>query len=96
MKQSKITIIQEYLKQYQPNLIGINKVIKKKDNFIVNCNIYYKSTIQVPIGEVNSYNPNETNILHNISEMKTYIIPIKDITFPTKRKIPKVKKIYLS
>ena len=96
MKASKITIIQEYLKQYQPNLIGINKVKKNKTNFIINCNIYYKSTIQVPIGEVNSYNPNETNILHNISEMKTYIIPIKDITFPTKRKIPKVKKIYLS
>ena len=96
MKASKIIIIQEYLKQYQPTLININKVIKKKDNFIVNCNIYYKSTIQVPIEDINGYHFNETNTLHNITELKTYIIPIKDIQFPTKRKIPKVKKIYLS
>ena len=96
MKQSKIKIIQDYLKQYQPSLINITKVKKKKTNFIVNCNIYYKSTIQVPIGDINGYHFNETNKSNNITEQKTYIIPQKDIQFPTKRKIPKVKKIYLS
>lgn len=95
MKQSKIIIIQDYLKKYQPSLININKVKKNKNNFIVNCTIYYKSTIQVPISDVNNYNLNETNILHNITEQKTYIIPQKDIQFPTKRKLPVINKIHL-
>ena len=89
MKQSKIIIIQEYLKQYQPTLIKINKVDKKKDNFIVNC------TIDPTLFKITQDNIFESNP-SNISELKTYIIPIKDIQFPTKRKIPKVKKIYLS
>lgn len=89
MKQSKITIIQEYLKQYQPGLININKVNKKKDNFIVNCTI--DSTLS-KITQSDSFICDPSNI----TELKTYIIPQKDITFPIKRKIPKVKKIYLS
>lgn len=96
MKASKITIIQDYLKQYQPTLITINKVKKKKDNFIVNCTIQYKQTIK------NDPNNNNTTIqsliadptlISYIYEPKTYIIPKKDITFPTKRKTPKIKKI---
>ena len=89
MKASKITIIQEYLKQYQPTLIKINKVIKKKDNFIVNCTID-PTLFKITQDKIFESNPS------NISELKTYIIPIKDITFPIKRKIPKIKKIYLS
>lgn len=89
MKASKITIIQEYLKQYQPTLITINKVNKKKDNFIVNC------TIDPTLSKITQDDIFESNP-SNISELKTYIIPIKDIQFPIKRKIPKVKKIYLS
>jgi hypothetical protein len=89
MKQSKITIIQDYLKQYQPTLININKVIKKKNNFIVNC------TIDPTLSKITQDDIFES-IPSNITEQKTYIIPQKDIQFPTKRKIPKVKKIYLS
>lgn len=96
MKASKIKIIQEYIKQHQPNIISILNVKKKKDNFIVNCNTYYKSNIQVPLEDINGYHYNETNTLHNISEQKTYIIPIKDINFPKKRKLPKIKKIHRS
>ena len=89
MKQSKIIIIQEYLKQYQPTLIKINKVDKKKDNFIVNC------TIDPTLSKITQSDSFITNP-SNIAELKTYIIPIKDIQFPTKRKIPKVNKIHLS
>ena len=96
MKQSKITIIQEYLKQYQPNLIGINKVKKNKTNFIINCTIQFTQTIK---NDPNNNNTTiqsliaDTTLLSYIYEPKTYIIPQKDITFPTKRKTPKVKKI---
>jgi len=89
MKQSNITIIQEYLKQYQPNLTTINKVKKKKNNFIVNCTI--NPTLS-KITESDSFICNPSNI----SELKTYIIPQKDIQFPIKRKLPKVNKIHLS
>jgi hypothetical protein len=40
--------------------------------------------------------PALTQFVSNITEQKTYIIPQKDIQFPTKRKLPKVKKINLS
>jgi hypothetical protein len=88
MKQSKITIIQDYLKQYQPT-INITKVNKKKNNFIVNC------TIDPTLSKITQDDIFES-IPSNITEQKTYIIPKKDIQFPTKRKIPKVKKIHLS
>ncbi len=77
MKQSKIIIIQDYLKQYQPNLTTINKVKKKKDNFIVNTQT--NTTIQSLIAD--------PTLISYIYETKTYIIPIKDIQFPTKRKL---------
>ena len=88
MKQSKITIIQDYLKKYQPSLISIN-VKKKKNNFIVKCNIHFKSTIEVPFGTPfpTMDDPALTQFVSNITEQKTYIIPIKDIQFPTKRKL---------
>lgn len=108
MKASKITIIQDYLKQYQPTLITINKVKKKKDNFIVNCTIQYKqtikndpnnnnTTIQSLIGSyidsLDNYQrilPTDPTLISYIYELKTYIIPKKDITFPTKRKSNKL------
>ena len=100
MKQSKIIIIQDYLKQYQHQpILTINKVKKKKDNFIVNCTIQYKQTIK---GDPQGTNTtiqsliSDPTLISYIYEKKTYIIPIKDIQFPIKRKIPKVKKIYLS
>jgi hypothetical protein len=98
MKQSKITIIQDYLKKYQPSLISIINVKKKKNNFIVKCNIHFKSTIEVPFGTPfpTMDDPALTQFVSNITEQKTYIIPIKDIQFPTKRKLPKIKKIHLS
>jgi hypothetical protein len=89
MKQSKITIIQDYLKQYQPT-INITKVNKKKDNFIVNCTI--NPTLSKISQDDNGHHYND----NNITEQKTYIIPIKDIQFPIKRKLPKVNKINLS
>ena len=88
MKQSKIKIIQEYLKQYQPT-INITKVNKKKNNFIVDC------IINPTLSKITQDDIFES-IPSNITEQKTYIIPQKDIQFPTKRKIPKVKKIHRS
>ena len=98
MKQSNITIIQNHLIKYQPSLITITKVKKKKNNFIVKCNIHFKSTIEVPFGTPipTMDDPALTQFVSNITEQKTYLIPQKDIQFPTKRKIPKVKKIHRS
>jgi hypothetical protein len=98
MKQSKIKIIQNHLIKYQPSLINITNVKKDKNNFIVKCNIHFKSTIEVPFGTPfpTMDDPALTQFVSNITEQKTYIIPIKDIQFPTKRKLPKIKKIHLS
>ena len=98
MKQSKIKTITDYLTKYQPSLINIINVKKKKNNFIVKCNIHFKSTIEVPFGTPipTMDDPALTQFVSNITEQKTYIIPQKDITFPTKRKIPKIKKIHRS
>lgn len=89
MKQSKIIIIQDYLKQYQPNLTTINKVKKKKDNFIVDCTIQFKQTIK---GDTQTNTTIQSliadpTLISYIYETKTYIIPQKDIQFPTKRKL---------
>ena len=98
MKQSKIKIIQDYLIKYQPSLISITKVKKKKTNFIVKCNIHFKSTIEVPFSNPipTLDDPAITQFVSNITEQKTYIIPIKDIKFPIKRKVPVINKIHLS
>jgi len=102
MKQSKITIIQDYLKQHQPTLITINKVKKNKGNFIVNCTIQYKQTIkgdpQYPQGTNTTIQSliSDPTLISYIYEQKTYIIPIKDIKFPIKRKVPVINKINLT
>ena len=98
MKQSKITIIQDYLKQYQPSVNQIISIKKKKDNYIINCTIYSTQTITIDQSEITKtldqiYAENKVS---NIYEQKTYIIPQKDIQFPTKRKLPKIKKIHRS
>jgi hypothetical protein len=64
----------------------------------VKCNIHFKSTIEVPFGTPipTMDDPALTQFVSNITEQKTYIIPQKDITFPTKRKIHKIKKIHRS
>jgi hypothetical protein len=89
MKQSKITIIQDHLIKYQPSLISITKVKKKKNNFIVDC------TIDPTLSKITQDDIFES-IPSNITEQKTYIIPIKDIKFPIKRKLPVINKINLS
>jgi len=90
MKQSKIKVITDYLKQYQPFLIEITNVKKKKNNFIVKCiinSMLFKD-------DTNLMEP----IIPNITEQKTYLIPTKDIKplLPKKRKLPKIKKIHIS
>lgn len=90
MKQSKIIIIQDYLKQYQPNLTTINKVKKKKDNFIVDCTIQFIQCIKNDPQGTNTTIQSliaDPTLISYIYETKTYIIPQKDIQFPTKRKL---------
>lgn len=103
MKQSKIKVITDYLKQYQTGINQIISIKKKKDNFIINCTVYSKSTIIV---DGQSLQPRDLNLeqiytenkVCNIFELKTYLIPTKDIKplLPKKRKLPKIKKIHIS
>lgn len=100
MKQSKIKVITDYLTQHQPSINKIISIKKKKDNFIINCTIYSKQTITVDQTEITKtldqiYTENKVS---NIFELKTYLIPQKDIKplLPKKRKLPKIKKIHIS
>lgn len=103
MKQSKIKVITEYLTQHQPSVNKVISIKKKKDNYIINCTVYSKSTIIVDGQTIQprDLNPEQIyteNKVSNIFELKTYLIPQKDIKplLPKKRKLPKIKKIHIS
>lgn len=100
MNSTKKTIISNYIKILIPEL-NITKITKKKHNYIINGNILL-SRVSETLPELKAnginINPYTNEIDHNITELKTYTIPVKDIItmLPTKRKIPKVNKINLS